>query len=826
MSPLEVIANMMKLIAKIKANRWTSRIVLLFISAFIFRIILAESGTVSLDQNTFIAWARSLSNQGYSRFYLGWSDYLPGYLYVLSFLARIEQVLPVSLTVLYKLPAILADLGAAFVIYKIIQKQLNEKWAVLVTTFFLFNPAVIYNSTLWGQVDVLTALFALLSLYFIESKYWLLSALFLAVGTVIKPQAALAALVITLLLVAKRDYKKLVTIGVLAGAIFLVFFIPFANGAPLISFAQSRLAVTLNQYQYGSVNAFNFWGLFGFWQKEGEGFLNSATVGLLIFFVTAAVAARNFMQHKITKYHFLAILFASNFLFFTRMHERHFLPAIVALTAAVGSNLLLLVPVSIFSLVYVLNMRYAQVWIIQNFKSIFSTELIVLFILLAIGSFLLVLFPTLLTQGANVIKKLRTKTFYKELLGLYNEPLPGKPFSFDVTVSQGKKILIGILIFAFATRLFSLSSPSNEYFDEVYHAFTARQILNGNQKAWEWWNESPQGFAYEWTHPPFAKLAMVVGMGIFGENSFGWRFPAAVFGTISVFLIYAIGKKMFDNRAFGLLAAALFSLDGLSLVLSRIGMNDIYVVCFLLFALYLFLDKKLFLSSLAVGLALSSKWTTLWFLPVLVAFFILYKKRLTSRYAYFLIIPIIVYIASYTFLFTSGHSWDIFWGMQKQMWWYHTGLVATHPFSSAWWSWPLLLRPIWLYTGGVVDGMVSNIYAMGNPMIFWGGVVAFLVGIPYIWKDRSKALLSLFAAYLGLFAPWVLSPRIMFLYHYFPSVPFLCLILAYVLMRNRKFILPFLVLSLIVFLYFYPRLTGIPVPLSFNESYYWLPSWR
>jgi len=65
-----------------------------------------------------------------------------------------------------------------------------------------------------------------------------------------------------------------------------------------------------------------------------------------------------------------------------------------------------------------------------------------------------------------------------------------------------------ILLLAFFTRFWRLGIPDTYHFDEVYHAFTAKEMLLGNSAAWEFWNTPPEGFAYEWTHPPLAKLFM------------------------------------------------------------------------------------------------------------------------------------------------------------------------------------------------------------------------------------------------------------------------------------------------------------------------------
>ncbi len=382
------------------------------------------------------------------------------------------------------------------------------------------------------------------------------------------------------------------------------------------------------------------------------------------------------------------------------------------------------------------------------------------------------------------------------------------------------------MAFAFFSRVYQLGSPGKEYFDEVYHAFTARLMLKGDPKAWEWWNPHPAGFAYEWSHPPLAKLGMQVGMLVFEENAFGWRFPAAVLGTLSVLLVYLLAKEVFKDELVSLFSALVFSLDGLFLVASRIGMNDVYVLFFSLLSVYLFVKDKLFFSALALGLAFSSKWSALWVLPVLFSSFFVFKKKIKPSYLWFLVLPPLIYIATYTQMFLTGHSFDIFWGVQKQMWWYHTGLKATHPYTSPWWSWPFLLRPIWLYTNSFPGEKVANIYFFGNPLVFWFGFLAVFYSLYVSWKEGFKKLAWIVFSYFIFFVPWAASPRIMFLYHYLPSVPFMSIALAFALRRNLKSAWIFFVLAFLMFVYFYPHLIGTPVPRVLDNSYYWFSGWR
>src|SRR3990170_5288494 len=669
---------------------------------FFLRVFLYRTGTFFIDVNSFIAWSNTLVEGVFKNFYLSvWSDYLPGYLYVLWFLGKLGSFVHLDQLFLFKLPAIASDLATGYLIYLIVKKIKSPKAGLIASAFYIFNPALIFNSTLWGQVDSLTALFYLLSIYLIGVNS-LASALVLSIGSAFKPQVALAAPIVLMLMLKNHwNPKKIMGYILLSAAVFLLIFLPFnlPDKNPLI-FVFERIGATLNQYPYGSVNAFNFWGLWGFWKPDSAGIISPKILGFVLLFV----------KNKL---------------------------------------------------------KFAL---------------------------------------------LKSKAFVFEKISFSNKQL--------------KILLLLILAFSLLARTLWLGSPKNEYFDEVYHAFTARTILHGDSKAWEWWNTPPEGFAYEWTHPPLAKLGMVVGMLIFGENSFGWRIPGAILGAASVFLVYLIGKRLFKDEVVGLLAAGVFSLDGLALVMSRIGMNDSYLLFFVLLSFYLFLRDKNFLSALAFGFAISSKWSAVWVIPIFLLAQVVLKKKISLSYLWFLILPPLVYLANYIPMFLTGHDLSIFWGMQKQMWWYHINLKATHPYTSPWWSWPFLARPIYLYTSDEVGGIVSRIYAMGNPLVVWGGLISTAVAFYFAVTERAKKLAFVVFSYLVLFAGWALSPRIMFLYHYLPSVPFLAVATGYILRRFPKIIPYFFVAGLILFVYFYPHWIGLPVSLSLDKSYYWFASWR
>jgi predicted membrane-bound dolichyl-phosphate-mannose-protein mannosyltransferase len=104
-----------------------------------------------------------------------------------------------------------------------------------------------------------------------------------------------------------------------------------------------------------------------------------------------------------------------------------------------------------------------------------------------------------------------------------------------------------------------------------------------------------------------------------GSNAFAWRLAGILFGAILVGLIYLLTATLFGRRRIAILAAAFVALDGMSFVMSRIAMNDIYVTVFIIAAYTLFWQVwsgrwarsawwVMPLVGVLIGLAAATKW--------------------------------------------------------------------------------------------------------------------------------------------------------------------------------------------------------------------------
>ncbi len=403
-----------------------------------------------------------------------------------------------------------------------------------------------------------------------------------------------------------------------------------------------------------------------------------------------------------------------------------------------------------------------------------------------------------------------------------------------------KYLLIALIVLSALLRLFRLDYPNKFIFDEVYHAFTANEYLKGSKEAWEWWTTPPPGVAYEWTHPPLAKEIMTASMFLTrSTDAWAWRLPGALLGVLSVYLVYLLGLRLLNNQTVSLIAAFAHSIDGLNFVQSRVGMNDIYFVTFMLASLLLLLNKKFVFAAIFLGLSLSSKWAAVYVFAMYLIIFIydyfsLQKGKvlraqniisyIVARAGPYILIPPLVYLLTYIPFFSLGHTPEQFIHLQQQMWWYHTNLKATHDYASPWWSWPLNLYPVWYFVD-YHKNSIANIFASGNPAVFWVGAAAIILTAIETVKKKS---LNLFIILLGFFVfwlPWAISPRIMFLYHFGPSIPFLSLAIGYQLEllykeKRQKMVIILLILMGLSFILIYPFLVGLSIPKSFVNLFF------
>ncbi|MEG2360563.1 MAG: glycosyltransferase family 39 protein [Christensenella sp.] len=217
---------------------------------------------------------------------------------------------------------------------------------------------------------------------------------------------------------------------------------------------------------------------------------------------------------------------------------------------------------------------------------------------------------------------------------------------------------------------------------------------------------------------------------------------------------------------------------------------------------------------------------------------------------FFIVVPAIIYVASYYpyTVVTQGEAYKFIVpydlkehhsiiGNQYYMLNYHSTLNpdAVHPFASMWYTWPADARPLLFFSEhNDLTGTVSTLSTMGNPLIWWSGVVAciWLIIDSARGKHRNYGVAFTAIAVLSQFMPWWFVTREVFIYHYFATVPFLIILIVYWLKNiesdfkyGKYFTVGFVIACIAMFVFFYPVITGIPFNKEYISALRWLPSW-
>lgn len=288
-----------------------------------------------MDINIFKGWASSAANNLFE-FYSGSrsSDYPPLYIYILYVIGKIASIPAVSpyYTLLLKLPSIAADIASSYLIYRLAKKYLSLETSVLLSAFYIFNPAVFINSTFWGQVDSFFTLIVTAAVFLLSEKKTGLSIALFAAAVMMKPQGIIFLPVLLFELVRQKSFKSFLIAAVAALSTAAIIIFPFSYNKDVL-WIYNLFSKTAAEYPYASVNAFNFFSLLG------KNYIKDATTQFLLsyhswgmIFIVLVTLLAWFLYIKGNSRVFASasalLLITGVFNLSTRMHERYLFPAI------------------------------------------------------------------------------------------------------------------------------------------------------------------------------------------------------------------------------------------------------------------------------------------------------------------------------------------------------------------------------------------------------------------------------------------------------------------------------------------------------------------
>lgn len=399
-----------------------------------------------------------------------------------------------------------------------------------------------------------------------------------------------------------------------------------------------------------------------------------------------------------------------------------------------------------------------------------------------------------------------------------------------------RPIPLAILIFLLAEALFlvRLAVPHQLVFDEVHYVPAARTLIAA---------AGPTNIE----HPLLGKWLIALGMRLFGDTPLGWRFMSTLAGSATIVAMFATLWQATHRLRPSLVAAALTLLGFTVYIQARIAMLDGFMLAFLTMAIAVIGWTlrvggwwRWTLGAALLGCAVACKWLAAPYVAFAATAFVVLKREDPRRFPGVVILPAIavlglVSVTTYFLTFAPAFfysndpltlarllpfQWDMF---QRQ-----TLVLPAHTYQSDWWSWPLLIRPIW-YLYEPADGAQRGILLLGNPAIMWTGLVA-VVACWWGWvKTGAPRLLAAAALWTGSLGIWAVIPKSLgFYYYYYPSSVFLviAIVLALDHWRRRSWDVALLAVSAALAVYFYPVLSAQALPdANAFQHWTWFATW-
>ena len=414
-----------------------------------------------------------------------------------------------------------------------------------------------------------------------------------------------------------------------------------------------------------------------------------------------------------------------------------------------------------------------------------------------------------------------------------------------------------IAIFSLALRLINLSTPKGFVFDEVYDVDGARDFLKFGVEVT---GNKPEFIV----HPPVGKWMIASGIKLFGDNEFGWRFATAIIGVLLILLFARLVHVLFFSPLLTAMAAALMAMDGMVLVHSRTALLDLFLTFFVLLAVYLWHRQRHWYAAIAIGLAMGTKWSAVYFL-LAIALISIYRvftshsgreliRPTLIKFLQYGLLPIAVYISTWAGWFLSKRGWDrqysenawsSWWHYHAEMLGFHTGLTEKHSYQANPWSWLVMGRPTSFFYESPQNcgskNCAQEVLAIGTPILWWIGTVAIAVVFGFwirsIVAKKFDSVLNIVV--LGISAgylPWFFfQKRTVFTFYAIVFEPFMLLAIIYCAKllldssmapaASMGIVSALLILIFLNFVYFLPLFTAEVIDYSDWLKRMWISSW-
>lgn len=395
------------------------------------------------------------------------------------------------------------------------------------------------------------------------------------------------------------------------------------------------------------------------------------------------------------------------------------------------------------------------------------------------------------------------------------------------------KLLLIPILFLFVL-LWGITIPDEFCFDEHYYIPSARSLLAGT--GW-----------MELSHPPLGKALLALSIYLFDDSPFWWRLPSVIATVATAWYLGRIALTLGLSLFAAQLAQFVFLCDGVVFTQARVGILNAPMLCCMIAAFYYALAWKkhprndlaaVALAAALIGLGTGIRWVAVSAAPLLAIIF-LSQPRSWSRRGGMVLIAAVVFTATFftsllPLLLHEDFTLARIFSLQGEQLQFHMNFQSPHRYNSPWWSWPLMLRPIWFGFERATDGsgLVRGIVAMSNPAIVWPAVPLAICLLVQSLRLRQFSLFFIGFGFLQQWMQWGGSPHSTMFHYFHTAIPFTALAIGVAVDYLRQYKIGLLasyawVASILVlFVYWYPLLTCHWISDAYYQHHLWLHTWR
>jgi dolichyl-phosphate-mannose-protein mannosyltransferase len=279
---------------------------------------------------------------------------------------------------------------------------------------------------------------------------------------------------------------------------------------------------------------------------------------------------------------------------------------------------------------------------------------------------------------------------------------------------------------------------------------------------------------------------------VFTDNAFGWRFFSIIFGTLGIIVFYFICRKLNFSLRAALIATFLFAFEDMTFLHSSLALLDVFMVTFMLVAVYLYLNENYLLTGVLVALSAQCKLVGVLILIALALHFIIYRRQKWHLFVSMFLVAAVAYVAFIVlFDFLLVGSWEnpvtriaaMLEGTSANVFSVPKLSISSYP-----WTW---LYPQFFQVSYNSDNVPFIVYGYDPQYISFISTTLQIFIVPMIGYMAGKMITGSRAAGLVVFwfaatyLVWIpltiVTNRVTFVFYFLSTIPAICMGMAMVI---------------------------------------------